>query len=142
MIQKGKVISCDGNIATVEILRESACSGCHNRDTCGTGAIASCTKAEKVTVAANNLCGAKAGDDVVLESDNLRSIAIAFCVFILPIIIAFASYFLSAYLFDGKVLPYIVAGVLFAVSFFGFFFGIDKKLSKKISVNITRVTED
>lgn len=142
MIQKGKVVSCDGNIATVEILRESACSGCHNRDTCGTGAIASCTKAEKVTVSANNLCGAKTGDSVVLESDNLRSIGIAFCVFLLPIIIGFVSYYLATYLFSGKALPYIVAGVLFAVSFFGFFFGIDRRLSKKISVNITRVTED
>ncbi len=142
MIQKGKVISCDGDTANVEILRESACSGCHNRASCGTGAVMSCIKAEKVTVQANNLCGAVPGDSVELESDNLRSIGVAFCVFVLPILIGLGAYYLSRLFFANAAISYAASGILFVVSFFGFFFGIDRKLSKKITVNITRVTED
>ncbi len=142
MIQRGKVISVDGDTATVEIIRESACSGCHNRASCGAGAVISCTKAEKVVITANNLCMAQPGDSVELTSDNLRSIAIAFCVFVLPILIGFGAYFVSRYFVPNKAVSYAVAGVLFVASFFGFFFGMDKHLSKKINVDITRVITD
>ncbi len=135
----GKVISADGNTAVVEIIRESACSSCHSKDSCAAGAIAGCGRAEKVNVTANNLCGAVPGDDVELTSASGKTVGIAFCVFVLPLLIGFGSYFIFESIFPDEALAYVISASAFVLSFFVLFFGIDKALSKKINVDITDI---
>ncbi len=142
MIQFGKVISASGDTAMVEIIRESACSGCHNKDSCGASVVAGCGKAEKVTVKANNLSGAVPGDRVELTSNSSKAIGIAFCVFILPLLIGFVSYYIFNLIFSDVYLPYIVAVLACAFSFFVLFFGIDRILSKTINVDITGIVNE
>lgn len=139
MEQTGKVISTEEKIAIVEVVRNSACSSCHSKDSCAAGVITGCGKSEKSTLRANNLCGAKVGDTVLLTTSTALSLGVAFCVFILPIAIGFLSYFVTTLLSTNTVLPYIVSVSLFVVSFFSFFFGLNKFLSSKINVNISEV---
>ena len=139
MEQTGKVISISGNIAVVEVVRNSACSSCHSKDSCGASVIAGCGKSKKSTLCANNLSGACVGDVVRLTTSSSLSLGVAFCVFILPIVIGFMSYYITTLLTDGNTLPYIVSVCLFVASFFGMFFGFDKFLSKRINVNISEI---
>ncbi len=140
MEQKGTVISVNGKLATVEFLRESACSGCHNKSACETGVMMGCGKTQKVTVVANNLCNAEIGDNVIITSDSLKTLIIAFCVFVLPLIITFIGYAVAKSLFADSAATPIIAAAIFFISFFGLFFGINEFLKNKISVNITTVT--
>lgn len=139
MEQRGKVTAVEKDFATVELVRESACSSCHHKDSCGAGVIAGCSKAESVTVKANNCCGAQVGDSVVLKSDSAKTLGIAFCVFVLPLILTFISYIVCDSLFHKNVITAVVAVVVFFVSFFGLFFGFNKFLTGKVNINITDV---
>lgn len=141
MVQQGKVLSVEGELATVEIIRESACSSCHNKDSCGAGAVAGCAKSERVQVKALNTARAVAGQTVMLTSDSKKTIGIAFCVFVLPIILAFAAYFICMALGALQTSAAVIAVVVFFIALFGFFFGLDRLLSKRINVEITDVIE-
>ena len=141
MIQQGKVLSVDGELATVEIIRESACSSCHNKDSCGAGVIAGCSKSEKVEVLARNKACAEVGQRVTLSSHSGKTIGIAFCVFVLPILVAFLCYYLGITIIASEKTAIIIAVSVFFVSFFSVFFGFDKMLSKKINVEITDIIE-
>ncbi len=141
MVQQGKVLSVDGELATVEIIRESACSSCHNKASCGAGVIAGCSKRERVEVLARNKVLAEVGQTVRLTSDSGKTIGIAFCVFVLPILIAFICYFLGLTFTTNEKTAIIIAAAVFFVSFFALFFGFDRLLSKKINVEITDIIE-
>lgn len=142
MEQRGKVISKDGNIATVELVRESACSSCHHRDSCGAGIIAGCSKSESVTVRANNLCGADVGDSVVLNSASSKILGIAFCVFVLPLILTFLTYLVCDAFGMRTFITAIVSACVFVISFFTLFFGMNKSLEGKVTVNITGIIDE
>ncbi len=139
MEQTGKVISTEEKIAVVEVVRNSACSSCHSKNSCAAGVLTGCGKSEKSILRANNLCNAKAGDTVRLTTSSILSLGVAFCVFILPIVIGFLSYFTINLLSASDSLPYIISVSFFIASFFGLFFGLDKYLSKKVNVNISEI---
>lgn len=141
MVQTGKVLSCDGDLCEVEIIRESACSSCHSRSSCTASAMAGCAKFEKVVVKAKNTVGARCGETVELTSDSAGMLGIAFCVFILPIITAIAAYFTASVITDKVSICYIIATVFFTIAFFGLFFGFDRRLSKSINVEVSSVLE-
>jgi len=84
MTGQGTVVSVSENLATVLIRKTSACS--HDCAECSV-----CTAPEyKVTV--SNPIGAKKGDVVVIESQSSRVLAIALCIYILPVfLMLFAS---------------------------------------------------
>lgn len=142
MEQKGKVISVEKDIATVELMRESACSSCHHKDSCGAGIMAGCAKSETVSVKANNLCNAEVGDSVILSSDSAKTLGIAFCVFVLPLILTFISYLICNGSGASVTVNAIVSAAVFFVSFFALFFGFNKYLTGKISINITSVVDE
>lgn len=142
MEQKGKVISTEEGIATVELVRESACSSCHHKDSCGAGIMAGCAKSESVTVKANNLCGAAVGDSVVLSSDSARTLGVAFCVFVLPLILTFAAYLICCTAGASVSVNAIASIIVFFVSFFALFFGFNRYLTGKVNINITAVVNN
>ncbi len=142
MEQKGKVISVEDSFATVELVRESACSSCHHKDSCGAGVMAGCAKSQSVTVKANNLCNAQVGDNVVLNSDSAKTLGMAFCVFILPLILTFAAYLICDRLGVGTVIVATVSAIVFFVSFFALFFGFNKYLTGKVNINITNIIDE
>lgn len=141
MTQMGKVLSANAEDGTVkvEIIRQSACSSCHHKDSCGTSVIASCDKCEAVVADAKNECGAEAGDTVEIFSSDGKSILIAFSVFILPLLLGFAAYFIMQSLFDSMPAVYGVTAAVFVLSFFGLFFGVDRALAGKIHISAVRV---
>lgn len=142
MEQRGKVLSVKDDIATVELLRESACRSCHHKNNCGVGVIAGCSKAEKVTIIANNVCGAGAGDSVVLSSNSAKTLGIAFSVFVLPLILTFLAYFICKSFVLGSAVTATVTIISFFISFFGLFFGFNSYLAGKITVDVTDIIRE
>ena len=140
MTQTGYVLSnADDGTASVEVVRGSACSACHQRESCGAGVIGSCARCEKVVVKAYNTCNAAPGDRVEIASSSAKTLLIAFCVFVLPLVLAFTTYALAARLIPSDIIPYLIAAVFFVVSLFALFFGINARLSKTVTLRVTRV---
>ena len=139
MEQQGKVIATEGSIATVELTRESACSSCHHKDSCGAGVMAGCAKSENVTVKANNLCRAEVGDTVRLNSDSAKMLGIAFCVFVLPLVLTYAAYLICDALSLGTTSCAVVSAAVFFISVFALSFGFNRFLKGRVSIDITSV---
>lgn len=137
MTVKGKVISVEGDFATVEVRRRAMCDGCPN-DTanrapagnneadkntapqsscghsCAMGALLGDRKNMNVSV--KNTLGAQRGDTVELESPDRTVLSSAFLVFILPLILAFGFWFVADRIFDKELYSYIAAACGFALS--------------------------
>lgn len=110
MQQTGTVLKTENGIATVEVMRMSACEGCH-KSAEGCAACAVVGGQKKHTLYAKNSINAKEGDKVELSAPTGRVLFYAFAVFVLPIISALAFYFVSAIFFEG--------GYPFLFAFFG-----------------------
>ncbi len=80
MISTGEVISVNGNLATVSVVKKSACG--HDCSSCG-----ACTAPKIQTTAINN-AGAKAGDRVELETADNSLLKVAFFIYLCPILFA------------------------------------------------------
>lgn len=132
MIQKGKVISLDGEYAVVEVMRTSACAGCSKQEGC-----IACKK--KTRTRAYNSAGAKAGDTVTLESASGTVLLYALVVFVLPLVLAIGGY-LAAALFTGKqTLQILVSACIFVLTYVIIYFTLDRRPETKKSVTITHI---
>lgn len=93
---KGVVLSVEGDLATVEIRQTDGCFSCGIRESC-----AIFSNSIK-TITANNQIGAKVGDVVELSMDLSIFLRAGFIVFILPLILMFAFYSITAkFIGDG-----------------------------------------
>ena len=110
MKNKATVISTDGEFAVVEVVRLSACEGCHKAES---GSCSVCTLAgggaKKVSVRAHNPIGAEAGETVVVESSSRRMLLYAACLFLLPLLL-FAAGLGIAELFHAAFCVRVLAG--------------------------------
>ena len=136
MKNTAKVISVEDKIATVSVVRSSACEGCKQRSYCSQN---SCV--EEVVTSAINEVGASVGDTVEIESDSKGILGISFCVFVLPVLLCFAAYFITAYFTSNSAICYAVCfcTLFFAALIFALVF--NKVLSRRLSVTITKIIE-
>ena len=138
MIQKATVISTDGNKAKVEVIRATACEGCH-RSNDGSGC-AACTILDlkrKITADALNDIGASAGDVVVVETPSRTVLSVSFLVFIIPLVIGIGSYFIfSLFISNDAVLALISAFVIILV-FAVIHFTVEKSKKSSTMLRIT-----
>ncbi len=118
MLTKAKVISVDGETAVVEVERKSACDGCHKNEKGEGCSICSLTGGKrKFSAKALNKIGAKTGDTVEIESSSSRVLAYSALVFLLPVVIGIAFYFIANGIWNTELYSYIALIVGFAVSF-------------------------
>ena len=140
----GKVIEVNGKTATVESLRGSACSSCHNCEAKGAchAELIFGSQNSKVYSVADNSIGAKIGDTVELESSTKKTLLVAFVVFVLPVIIACALYFvLSSFIRNITVLAVLLV-LFFTASFFVLIKLMNFYVKKNVSLRIVRITEE
>ncbi len=95
MTSRATVVSVDGDFATVETGRMSACEGCHKQT--GDGGCSACTLmgggGKTARTRAINTVGAKPGDSVTVESRSGVILFYCFLVFILPVAVSIGVYF-------------------------------------------------
>ncbi|MCX7715394.1 MAG: SoxR reducing system RseC family protein [Clostridia bacterium] len=131
MTQTGIVEEVSGEYISVRIKRDSACGG--NCASCGAG----CTGA-KQTVIARNDAYAKVGDTVVLQMRNCDVLLAAFLVYIFPLIMLFAVYFISFRVFAHEGIS-MVFGILSMCCAFFLVKLLDKRLRNKYILIATSV---
>lgn len=99
--------------AEIEVRRVSACG--HNCEECG-GGCAELTKSGPVTVLAQNPVGARPGDRVVVESSTRSILGFAAVVYLLPLVLFFAGYFIARALGAAEGTAMVVGGACFSMS--------------------------
>ena len=91
------VIAVDGELATVETERTSACEGCHKKED---GGCSVCTlmggNGRKLVTRAENRARARVGDRVTVESATGRILGYAAMVFLMPLVTCLAGGLLAS----------------------------------------------
>ena len=80
------VVSTEGDIAHVEVLRESGCASCSLKSGCGTGTIGQMFLSKCIRHEVRNTQNARAGDNVVLGIDERNLVKTSFIIYILPLL--------------------------------------------------------
>lgn len=124
----------DAEHAEISVPRKSACGhDCEECAGCGISGTA-------VHAKARNLCDARPGQKVVVESDTKKMLGIVAFVYLMPIILFFLGYVVTALLTSKVALQYTVAtvgavlGILLAVAY-------DRRIRAKggVSFSIVRI---
>lgn len=99
--------------ARIEVQRVSACG--HDCSQCG-GGCAELTRTGPVSVLARNPVGARPGDRVVVESSSKSILGFAAVVYLLPLVLFFAGYFIARALGAGEGGAIAAGGACFALA--------------------------
>ena len=92
MKQTARVIRIDSPThAEVMVRRSSACASTHNCGSCDHCSMME--NAPEIIVKAENLCGAKVGDTVTVESSSAKVLRVAAFLYLSPLILFFVGYF-------------------------------------------------
>ena len=141
MKQKATVIAIDGKYAKIKVDRTSMCDGCHKSgcsDGCALYKIFG-AKSEFTSDAVNR-AGAKVGDRVTVETPDKTVNFSAFFVFLLPVIVAAAVYFLTFFL-PGEQYRILCALASFAV-YFAVLAIVEKKSKNRASKIVVTSIDD
>ena len=115
----GRVVKTENNHATVALVRLSSCgSSCASCGLC---------KQEELYIDAKNNIGAEVGSVVEISFEDKIPLGLAFMIYILPIILAFAVYFLFDYIFG------LIGGIIGVVLAIAIWIFIIMKVNKKVS---------
>lgn len=122
MISTGEVIAVNGNIATVLVVKKSACG--HDCSDCGV-----CTAPQIQTTAINNV-GAKVGNRVEIETTDNSLLKVAFYLYLCPILFAVLIGIVS------KILRWSlwINGLIYIVMFVVWYFYL-KRINNRIGDN-------
>ena len=117
-------------VATVTVLRKSACSACSARHACGS--------AKKTVSTVNNKIGAKVGDTVEIEVPSENVLGYSALVFLAPVLLALVLYMIFAPMGEAYGIITAMAGFIlpFIVAFF-----ISKANAEKVRPTVTAILE-
>ena len=113
--------SVDGKYATAEVVRTSACDGCHKQREGGCSVCSLLGSNPAMSVRALNTVGASVGDKVVLESQTSRMLWYALLIFVLPLVVGFLSWWGSSLFTKDMIWQAFFSFVGFIISFLGVF---------------------
>jgi len=120
-----------GDSAILLVKRQTMCDGCHKESGCG-----GCSQIIEVTV--KNTLYAKAGDSVTIETPGATVIGVAALVFLLPLMLAFAAYGISALLTDNTLYRTLVALITPALAYAVIAFAV-RKSKKTLTVEMVDI---
>lgn len=141
MTQNAKVMSVCGDEAIVSVIRRSACEGCKQKNLCA-GMNDGCAEQKELITTVKNPIGAGVGDEVVLSTPTSLVLTNAFCVFVLPIIIAFLSYFLFGLFVLSQGVIYLLTLCMFFASCGVICFILDRMMKKDKKVEIVKILKE
>lgn len=144
MRAEGRVIEVNGSIAHVVCTRSSACASCKE---CGSKGMCHAELIfgegnDRVDVYAENLIGAKAGDTVEVESSTGKTLLASAAVFLLPVILSIAAYFVAGCFTSDSFVVALCLFVAFVVSFLIMTFVMNKFANSHITACVVSITEE
>lgn len=120
--------------AEVEVLRGTSCG-----DACGSCQV--CKYASKIRVEAANTIGAIVGDRVEIDSKSSEIYGAAFLVYVMPFILFFIGYAISAWLGMAESVSVIVSFASMAVGFLAVVVVTRLRKKGEIAFDITRIID-
>ncbi len=119
MRQRAVVLKTDGKNAEIEVSRSSMCEGCVKNGGCShhcelSGIVAG---SGKMKTTAQNKIGAVQGDIVEVETESATVLGYAALVFIMPILVCAAFYFIAGAIWHSDGCSLIAAAAGFVLSF-------------------------
>ena len=136
MKMTGRVVELQGEDAVVETERISACEGCHKRQEGQSCSVCSLMNGNrKMQTRARNPIGAKVGDLVGVESETTRILGYAALVFLLPLALAAAGWFIAGIWTENALWKGLGALIGAAVTFVGLRI-FSQKLQKGTGVSV------
>ena len=132
MVQTGLIKKLHGNIADVEIHRSTACGD--NCASCGL-----CSGRTSIVKAAN-AAGAAEGDTVLIDMADKKVLGAAFLVYIVPLVLLVAGYFIGNALFMTEPGGIITGFLLMLLSFLPIVF-IDRRSRQRYLPKITEIVK-
>lgn len=141
MITKAKVVSVDGDIATVLAKRTSACDGCHKSSE-GCSVCSLMGEGAEITARAENRVGAKVGDAVEIESECKKVLFYGALVFLFPLVAMLAGYFIASFVTVSEVWRCVFAAVAVVLSFYVVWFYSRTVEKRRTDVKIVRVIRE
>jgi len=139
-----KVVDVNDNVATVLSTRNSACESCHNcagKDACHAHLVFG-NQTESVTLKVKNTLNANVGDTVELESSTGKTLLIAACLFIVPVLLAVCVYMYLKCIFVSETVSAIGMLLTFVASFGICAVVMNKFVKKHLSVYIVKIVEE
>lgn len=136
------VIRTEKNRAIVEVERQAACDGCHkNKDGSGCSICSLTGASKKFEATALNEIGAKVGDRVMVTTKTERVLGYAALVFLLPLIVGGALYFLVGAWTDAEIWQYAGLVLGFVMTFFFVWLYARQVAKKRCDVEIVEILE-
>lgn len=142
MQTKATVIKINQNRATVEVERQAACDGCHkNKDGSGCSICSLTGASKKFEAIALNEIGAKVGDRVTVVTKTERVLGYAALVFLFPILVGVAFYFLAGLFTSAEVWKYAALVLGFVFSFFFVWLYAGRVAKNRCDVEIVEILD-
>ena len=116
MITKAKVVSLNGDLATVVVKRTSACEGCH-KSTEGCSVCSLMGEGRELSAKAENSVGARVGDTVEIESESKKVFFFGAVVFLFPLVMMLAGYWITSCFTQSEIWRCTAAAVAVVLSF-------------------------
>lgn len=139
MQTKARVTAVNGQFATVEAQRTAACDGCHKAEDGGCSVCSLMGSDRKMSVRALNTAGASVGDTVLIESNTSRMLWYAVLVFLFPILLCIAGWFVTAAITEILLWQVVGAATAFVLAFLIVFLYSRHLQNKKCDVEITEI---
>lgn len=131
MRQRGIVVEIKGSMARVECDRRSACDMCENAAHC-------VEKCKKVYTEALNTVNASVGDTVEIETDTGKLLFNTFVLFMIPVFLGVASYFVfDSFFGEGLTAALTLAVLAGSLGFIAFL--LNKRAKNKTVSRIVRI---
>ncbi len=129
MTANGKIKEINGNIATIEVFKEAACTGkCEDCAGC---------KTSSVSAVAYNEIGAKVGDVVEIYAPSKKVMKLAFLVYVVPVLILIFGGIIFS--FPGYKILKAISLILLICLYICFIIYENNKSKKNIQNTVTRV---
>ncbi len=139
MRQTAWVKEVNGNVATVEVTRSSACEGCKSKEDGTCSACSLLGSGKKASARADNSIGAKVGDRVEVETPSQKVILYAAVIFLMPIVLGLLGFLLGSLISQSQAVRYGISLAGFVAAFVIAYFVFDKKAAKRTDVKIIRI---
>jgi positive regulator of sigma E activity len=123
--------------AVVEVSRESACEGCHAKEEGSCSGCITFGSSKNVTCRAENSVGAPVGSRVEVETASGTVILYAAAVFLFPLLLGIAGWFLCGLI--GETAAYLGAICGFVLAFLIVYFTLNRTAAKRLDVRILRI---
>lgn len=138
------VLNVSGNKARVKSVRQSACASCascQSKGHCHAQLIFG-SQENSIELDVYNAIGAKKGDKVLLSSTGANILLLAMAVFVMPVALSVAAYFLFQSLHLGEYAPVVSLAGTFVLSFALCALFCDRYAKKNLRTEIVKIIEE